>query len=81
MGPLFKFGQLQIAGLTPTLEAQARKIWSLNPGDPFDYDYPKDFSQTFFRAVDGRQFKKFSATMRKGTGENVMDFALVFEPR
>jgi outer membrane protein assembly factor BamA len=81
MGPLFKFGQLQIAGLTPTLEAQARKIWSLNPGDPFDYDYPKDFSQAFFRVVDGHQFKKFSVTMRKGTGENVMDFALVFEPR
>ena len=81
MGPLFKFGQLQIAGLTPTLEAQARKIWSLNPGDPFDYDYPKDFSQAFFRVVDGRQFKKFNASMRKGTGENVMDFALVFEPR
>ncbi len=81
MGPLFKFGQLQIAGLTPALEAQARKIWSMNPGDPFDYDYPKDFSQAFFRVVDGRQFKKFNVTMRKGTGDNVMDFALVFEPR
>jgi outer membrane protein assembly factor BamA len=81
MGPRYKFGQLQIAGLSPDLEAKARKIWTLNPGDPFDYDYPKDFSQAFFRVVDGRQFKKFHASMRKGTGENVMDFALVFEPR
>jgi len=81
LGPFYKFGQLQITGLTPGLEAQARKIWSLAPGDPFDYDYTKDFFQAFFHSVDSRQFKKFGAKMQPGSGENVMDFALVFEPR
>lgn len=78
LGPLYRFGQLQIKGLGPSLEAQARKIWSLNPGDPFDYDYPKDFSKAFFRSVDSHQFKTFKASMQKGSGENVMDFTLAF---
>ncbi len=81
LGPLSRFGQLQITGLAPDLEAQARKIWTLNPGDPFDYDYPRDFFQAFFRSVDSRQFKKFNVTSQKGAGENVMDFLLSFEPR
>jgi outer membrane protein assembly factor BamA len=81
MGPFYRFGRLQITGLAPELEAQARKLWSLNPGDPFDYEYPRDFFQVFFRSVDSRQFKKVSPSMRKGSGENVMDFVLVFEPR
>jgi outer membrane protein assembly factor BamA len=81
LGTFYKFGQLQITGLTPDLEATARKTWSLNPGDPFDYDYTRDFFQAFFRSVDSRQFKKFGAKMQPGSGENVMDFALVFEPR
>ncbi len=81
LGPLFRFGQLQVAGLTPNLEAQARKIWTLKAGDPFDYDYPKDFFRAFFASVDSRQFNKYGLKMQKGAGENVMDFALVFEPR
>lgn len=80
-GRLYRFGELQIVGLTPSLEAQARKIWKLNAGDPFDYDYPKNFFQAFFRIVDARQFKKFSVSMQKGSAEGVMDFKLVFEPR
>ncbi len=80
LGPFYKFGQLRITGLTPDLEAKARKMWGLNPGDPFDYDYTRDFLQTFFRSVDSRQFKKFDVKMQPSSGENVMDFALVFEP-
>jgi len=81
LGPLYHFGQLQIAGLTPTLEAQARKIWSLKPGDPFDYDYPKDFFRAFFSAVDSHQFSKYGVKMQKESGANIIDFGLAFEPR
>ncbi len=80
LGPLYRFGQLRITGLTPELEAEARKVWSLNPGDPFNYEYPNDFSQVFFRTVGSTKFK-FKTKMQKGSGENVMDFALAFEPR
>jgi outer membrane protein assembly factor BamA len=81
LGPFYTFGQLQITGLPPNLEAQARKMWSLATGAVFDHDYPKDFFPAFFRSVDSRQFKKFNVTAQKGSGENVMDFVLTFEPR
>jgi outer membrane protein assembly factor BamA len=81
LGQFYTFGQLRIVGLTPNLEAQARKIWDLTPGAVFDYDYPRDFFPAFFRSVDSRQFKKFNVTMQKGSGENVMDFVLTFEAR
>jgi len=81
LGQFYTFGQLRITGLTPNQEAQARKTWSLTPGAAFDYDYPRDFFPAFFRSVDSRQFKKFNVAMQKGSGENVMDFVLTFEPR
>jgi outer membrane protein assembly factor BamA len=81
LGAFYTFGQLQITGLPPDLEAQARKMWALTPGAVFDYDYPRDFFPAFFRSADSRQFKKFNVTMQKGSGENVMDFLLSFEPR
>jgi outer membrane protein assembly factor BamA len=81
IGPLYHFGESHFSGLGPALEARARKIWTMKPGDPFDYAYPNDFFQDFFRAVDSRQFKKFGASMQKGAGEQVMDFTLTFETR
>jgi outer membrane protein assembly factor BamA len=81
LGTFYTFGQLRITGLTPNLEAKARKIWGLTPGAVFDYDYPRDFFRDFFRAVDSREFKKFNVSMLTGSGENVMDFLLTFEPR
>jgi len=80
-GPLYRFGQLRITGLSPDLEARARKLWKMNTGDPFDYDYPRDFFPAFLRSVDSRQFKKYGVKMQNGTGERVKDFVLVFEPR
>jgi hypothetical protein len=81
LGSFHTFGQLRITGLTPDLETKARKVWALAPGAVFDYDYPRDFFPVFFRTVDSQRFKKFNVTMQKGSGENVMDFLLTFEPR
>jgi outer membrane protein assembly factor BamA len=80
MGPLYRFGQLTVVGLSPALEGQVRKHWKLQPGDPFDYDYPRDFFQSFFASVDSRQFKKYDVKMKKQDG-NKADFTLIFEPR
>jgi outer membrane protein assembly factor BamA len=81
LGPLYRFGQLRITGLTPSLEAQARKVWRLQPGDPFDYAYPMDFLQAFFQSVDARQFKKADPAMHRASAGPVMDITLVFELR
>jgi len=81
LGPLYHFGQLRLTGLTASQEAQARKLWKLQPGDPLDYAYPSDFLRTFFQSVDSRQFAKFNAAMAKGGGDHTMDFNLTFEPK
>jgi outer membrane protein assembly factor BamA len=81
MGPLYRFGRLSLVGLSAEAEAQARKIWRLRPGDPFDYAYPSDFIPVFSQTV---RFDRPTATevkMAPGTGDNVMDFTLIFRSR
>ncbi len=79
-GPLYHFGQIQFTGLSADLESKARKIWKPKTGDPYDYQYPSDFLQSFFRSVDGRQFKKYRVDTRPAPG-NVMDITVIFEPK
>jgi outer membrane protein assembly factor BamA len=80
-GPLYHFGQLRIAGLAGELEGKARKIWTLNSGDPYDYAYAGDFFRAFAKTVDFRQFKKYDVKAQRGAGDHVMDVTLVFEPK
>jgi len=80
LGPLFRSGQLKIIGLTPELEAKARKAWKLQPGDPYDFEYPDQFLQDFARSVVAGQFRKISSATEKQP-DNVMDFTLLFQPK
>jgi outer membrane protein assembly factor BamA len=80
LGPLYRSGEVKIVGLTPEQEVKARKLWKLQPGDPYDYAYPDEFLKTFAQSVAPGQFKKYSAATQK-QADNVMDFTLLFEPR
>jgi outer membrane protein assembly factor BamA len=80
-GPLYHFGELHIAGLTPDQQERALRIWRPKSGDPYDYAYPGEFFQAFSRVVDFRGFRKFDAEPKRGAGDHVMDINLVFEPR
>jgi outer membrane protein assembly factor BamA len=42
-GEVFTFGALKIVGLDITSEPEIRKIWALQPGRPFNADYPQFF--------------------------------------
>jgi outer membrane protein assembly factor BamA len=42
-GPQFSFGKLAIEGLDLNGEAAVKKLWGLQPGKPFDADYPDYF--------------------------------------
>jgi outer membrane protein insertion porin family len=42
-GPQYFFGKLTIQGLDILTEPQVRKIWTLQPGKPFNADYPEYF--------------------------------------
>ncbi len=43
LGPQFLFGALTIEGLDLNGEAQIKKMWVLEPGKPFNVDYPDYF--------------------------------------
>ena len=81
LGPLYRFGKLTVTGLTASTEEQMRKQWKLQPGDPFDPGYGRDFLNEWVRSVNDRTFKRFNVKTSNGSGPNVMDFELVFEPR
>lgn len=79
-GPLYRFGQLRITGLSPDLEAHATRIWKLKPGDPYDYAYPNEFARELAAKVNlGKT--KFRTQPQKGAGDHIMDVNLTFTPR
>ena len=80
-GPLYHFGQLRISGLSPDLEAKARKTWKMESGNPYDYAYAGDFIREFSKSVDFRQFKKYDVKAQRGSGDHVMDVTLMFEQK
>ncbi len=43
-GPLFRMGELEVAGMTKDDEARIRAAWKLRPGDPFDATYVAQFT-------------------------------------
>jgi outer membrane protein assembly factor BamA len=80
MGPLFHAGQLKIIGLTPELEAKARKLWKAQRGDPYDFEYAGEFLKEFGQSVSLGQFKKVTPSTQRQP-DNVMDWTLLFESR
>ena len=80
-GPLYHFGELTIAGLSPDLECRARRLWKHKPGDLYDYAYSAEFLQALSRSVNLRNFGKFQAVAKAGAGDHVVDTNLIFEPR
>ncbi|HZU27243.1 MAG TPA: POTRA domain-containing protein [Bryobacteraceae bacterium] len=79
-GPLYRFGELSITGLSPELEAKARGMWRAHPGDPYDFMYPGEFLREFSKVVDFRQFSKYAAAVAPQPN-HVMDVKLEFAPR
>jgi hypothetical protein len=80
-GPLYRFGEIRMTGLTAELEPQARTLWKPKSGDPYDYAYPSEFLKAFSGSANLRGFRKIDAKTRRGAGDHVMDIELVFEPR
>jgi outer membrane protein assembly factor BamA len=80
-GPMYHVGDVRFTGLTPELEAQARKVWSAALGAPYDFLYPNDFLRDFSRVTDFRQFKKYNAQTQPGSGDHVINITMVFESK
>jgi hypothetical protein len=75
LGQLYRVGELKTIGLTPELEAKARKAWKPQPGDPYDFAYADEFLTSFAQSAAPGQFKKIGSAAQKRDG-NVMDITL-----
>ena len=70
-GPLFTFGEVAFAGLSPELEAKARTVWKMQTGAPYDFMYSGDFLREFSNVADLRWVKHVNPKMEVGAGEHV----------
>ena len=80
-GPLFHFGNVIFTGFPPDLEAKARKMWQLQPGQPYDNTYPGTFLNTLIRTPDFRNGRRYGSKAQAGTGEHVMDVVITSESK
>jgi outer membrane protein insertion porin family len=76
-GPLFTFGELKIVGLDIETEPVIRKMWGLQPGRPFNVDYPNHFLD---RVKEGGIFDNLKSTRSetKVNANNSVDVTLYF---
>jgi outer membrane protein assembly factor BamA len=77
-GPLYHFGEVRFAGLSPELEAKARKIWKMESGDPYDFMYPNDFLKAFSKIADLRWVKDVKPRAETAPGDHLKNLTLVF---
>jgi len=77
-GPLYVLGKLDIVGLDIVTEPEIRKMWGLEPGRPFNVEYPDHF---FARVKDGGVFddlKSTRAETKVNAGDRTVDVTLYF---
>jgi len=80
-GPLYHFGDVAFAGLSPELEAKARSLWKMEAGAPYDFMYSGDFLREFSKAADLRWVKRVNPKMEPGVGDHVRNVRVIFESK
>src|SRR5260370_6462881 len=76
--PQFKFGKLNIAGLDIESEPVIRKLWGLQPGKPFNADYPSHFLDRVKEQGIFDNLKSTRAETKVGQNALTVDVTLYF---
>jgi outer membrane protein assembly factor BamA len=77
-GALFHTGKVDFRGLTLEQYETARRLWRMQPGDPFDYLYPWEFLAQLGEQIELALFRKKDVQLKPGAGQNVIDVTLDF---
>ena len=77
-GPQFTFGQLSIVGLDLVSEPVIRKMWGLQPGRPFNIDYPNHFLDRVKEDGVFDNLKSARADTKINNENQVVDVTLYF---
>jgi outer membrane protein assembly factor BamA len=73
-GPLFRMGEVEVAGLSKDSEELIRNAWKLRPGDPFDLTYLTGFASQF-KLPDGAAYV---IEQSEGAEPQTVDVTFVF---
>jgi outer membrane protein insertion porin family len=77
-GPQFTFGKLTIEGLDLNGEAAIKKLWGLQPGKPFDADYPDFFLNRVREEGLFEHLHKTKAVTKMDEQNHLVDVTLQF---
>jgi outer membrane protein assembly factor BamA len=77
-GRQFVFGSLELSGLAPTLEAQARRLWMLPAGQPLDQEYPNTYLKNIAQLPEFSKGKGFATELKVAPESNVVDVSITF---
>jgi outer membrane protein assembly factor BamA len=77
-GPQFSFGKLTIEGLDLNGEAAIKKLWGLQPGKPFDADYPDFFLNRIREEGLFENLHKTKAVTKLDEQKHLVDVTLQF---
>jgi len=77
-GPQFSFGKLTIEGLDLNGEAAIKKLWGLQPGKPFDADYPDFFLNRVREEGLFENLHKTKAVTKMDEQNHLVDVTLQF---
>jgi len=77
-GPRFTFHELTIVGLDIETEPVVRKLWGLNPGHPFNVDYPNHFLERIKEMGIFENLTKTNSESKVNPKDNSVDVTLYF---
>jgi len=77
-GPQFAMGKLDIVNLDIETEPVIRKLWGLQPGKPFNTDYPQHFLDRVKEQGIFDNLKATRAETKVNQKENTVDVTLYF---
>src|SRR5580658_8282510 len=77
-GPRFMFHQLTIVGLDIETEPVVRKLWGVNPGHPFNVDYPNHFLERIKEMGIFENLTKTNSESKVNPKDNSVDVTLYF---
>jgi len=76
-GMQYRFGRLILTGLPPDQQTLAERMWTLQPGQPLDAEYPREFLRAVMHDLRPRA-GKFSQSFPPGDGPDVLNVEIAF---
>ena len=77
-GDQFHMGKLQISGLDPLVLDKLQKAWKLQPGEPYNADYPPAFLRENNALINGNGQSRTVKILQSPTSDKVVNVTLQF---